>query len=504
MIIDYLLKRPMLFCAIICSIIVILGARIPLALIFITVTFIIILLFLVSYNTTPQFFIVIVLSLVTVCSTVLSLSKIQKLSSLDKTECKAELTVTEITYSGSGYFCADVVINKSDVLNKGTKLSVSYYDGRLKMGDIAKADIVLSKINGSYKMDYYSRNIFLSASVESYEILKDKSNLFYKSISLLRGYIKETALKFIPYNESATLIALLLGDRTYFSNEFYNNVKRSGVSHVMVVSGLHLTIFVTLFTAVINKYFYNRYLRAFLQLCVVFLLTSVCGFTMSMLRAGVMYVIVSIGLIIKRKSVSENALGAAVSSVLAVTPFAVFNVAFQLSVLSTFGIVAVALPTDRYIKQNNIIKFSVLRGLLSSVIISLSATLLTLPIVIYVFGFVSTVGVITTLIITYPVTFSIWISVIGLIVNLFIPSFSKVIFIPCGYLLKFTNYIINKMGKLPFAVIYTDKICVCVAIGVIIIIFCVLLACKKRLNMLKLKEMRRKIIKEGGRVLKWR
>lgn len=494
----------MLFSALICSLIVILGAEIPLALIFMAVTLIIILMFLVIYNAKPQFWVVIILSFVTICSTVLSLSRVQRLSALDKTECNVEFTVEEITYKSSGYYCADVVINKSDVLKKDTKISVSYYDGRLEMGDTAKADVVLSKIDGDYKMNYYSRNIFLAASVENYEILKDKSNLFYKGINILREYIKQTVFEYIPYNESGTLIALLLGDRTYFSNEFYNNVTLSGVSHVMVVSGLHLTIFVTLFTAVINKYFYNRYVCAFLQLFAVLLLTGVCGFTMSMLRAGVMYIIISIGLIIKRKSVSENALGAAVSLVLAVSPFVVFNVAFQLSVLSTFGILAIALPIDRYIKKNNIIKNSVLRGLFSSVIISLSATLLTLPIAINVFGFISTVGVITTLIITYPVTFSIWISVIGLIVNLLIPSFAELLFVPCEYLLKFTNYVINKMGSLPFAVVYTDKVWVYITTGIIILIFCVLIACKKRADMLKLKEINRKIIEEGGRVLKWR
>ncbi len=497
------MKRPMLLGACISSITVIVGACFPMALIFIAVLLISLLVWLKINNKKSQYTVVAVSVLIVIFSVTHSLSQIQKLSLLDGKSSNCVFTVCEITYNSPTFSCADIKIKESNILKKGTRLTLSYYDAKLKIGDTVSATLKLEPLDEKYKANYYSKRIFLEAEATEYEILENESDFLLKTVGNIRKYIKETVFKYLDFHEAATLCALLFGDRSFFTTEFYNNVVVSGVSHVMVVSGMHLAIFVTLFTAAINKLFYNRYITALAILFSALLLCTVCGFTMSILRAGVMYIILALGLIIKRKNVSENALGAAVSIILAVSPFAIFNLGFQLSVMSTFGILAIALPIDRYVTANKLIKGSVLKGLFSSVIISLSATLLTLPITINAFGFVSTVGVITTLIITYPMTFSIWISVVGLIINLIFPSLAELIFVPCKYLLRLTNTVINEMGVLPFAVVNTPKIWVIVTTGLIILIFYVLLACKSRLDVIKLKEMQAKIISEGGGKLKW-
>lgn len=492
----------MLLCAVLCSITVLISVRFSLALIFIAFAIIIIFTLLISKNAKPQYIVVLIIVLLTIFSTVLNLSEIQKLNKLDKKRCDCEFIVNEVTFESLNYFRADITVTKSKLLKNGTKLSLNYYDGKFKIGDKVKAEILLSKIEGKYKTLYYSEEVFLTAELENYKILKGEEDLLLKGIGDLREYIRETVFGYMPFREAATLCALLMGDKDYFTAEFYDNVIKSGTAHVMVVSGMHLTIFVTMLTALLNKVFYNRYICAVLQIFAVLLLTFLCGFTMSMLRAGVMYSVVSVGLIIGRKSVPENSLGAAVSFILAVSPFAVFNVAFRLSVLSTFGILSVALPISKYLKEICIFRKCIIKWVFESILVSVCATLLTLPVVIDVFGFVSTVGVITTLIITIPVTLSIWLGFIGLLINLLFSA--EIVFIPCKYLLRFANYVINEMGSLPFAVVNTDKVWIYISNLIIILIFSVLLACKKRNDMLKLKRMREKIISEGGGKLKWR
>ena len=185
------------------------------------------------------------------------------------------------------------------------------------------------------------------------------------------------------------MLALLTGDRSYFSDTFYNNVKAAGVAHVMVVSGMHLAVIVSFLTYFLNKLFYNRYLKAFIIFITVIAIFAVCGFTMSMLRAGITYILIALALLLNRQSKSENNLGTAVSVILLFNPLIVFNVAFQLSVLSTFGILVVAIPIIEFITQNKIIKLRPLSALTSSAIISVSALLFTLPVTILVFGYVS-------------------------------------------------------------------------------------------------------------------
>ena len=494
----------MLLSAIVCCLVSVIAAKSPKALIIFALLFTIILLVAIFKNKSHVAVVLLIFILCVIFSTTVAIGKVDKYASFDKVKSECVLTVMEITYKSDELYCADVKVLESNNLKNGTKLSLYYYSPKLNIGDTVKASLELSAIKSDYKMNYYSRGIYLSGRMREFEKLDNRVNKSLKAVGGVREYIKTTAFKYMDYESAATLCALLFGDDSYFSPEFYNNVKCAGVSHVMVVSGMHLTILVTFLMFGINKFFHNRYVCAAVQLFSVFLLCAVCGFTMSIMRAGVMYIIASLGLILKRRGASENTLGAAVSIILIFSPFAIFNVSFQLSVLSTFGILGVALTLRRYIIRNKLIKNSVLRELLFAATISLSATLLTLPVVISIFGYVSTVGVITTLIITYPVTISIWLSILGLIVNLFSPFIAKIIFIPCNLAVKFVNYIINRFGKLPFSTVEADKKWVYVSIIAIIFIFWFMLACKKRIDMIKLKEMRAKIIKEGGRKLKWR
>lgn len=479
------------------------GGVCPALLIFMAMFFTAVMIFLIIKRAKVQFMFATVIILITVCSTVLGLGEIKRQSEFDGLECECQFIVQDIKYEGANFYCADIKISKSDVLERGTKLSVYYKDGKLALGDKVNAKMFLSKVDGAYKIGNYSKNIFLNAELYDFEVLKGQENIILKCVNSVREYIKNTVFSNLSYKEASTLCALLFGEKEFFTNEFANNVTSAGVNHVMVVSGMHLTIFMVLFISVVSKISNNRYLKAFMQLFAVFIVSCLCGFTVSILRAGIMYIIMSIGFIIKRKTVAENILGTACSFILAVNPFVIFNVAFQLSVLSTFGIVAVALPITRYLKENEIIKNSFLSFIAESILISLSATILTLPVAINNFGFISSVGVATTLIITYPVTVSIWISIFALLINLLSSGFAGIIFIPCEYLLKFTNFVINEMGSLPLAVIPMGKMWVYITIGIIILIFYILLACKKRLDMIKLKEIREKIKSTGGGKLKW-
>ena len=148
----------------------------------------------------------------------------------------------------------------------------------------------------------------------------------------------------------------LTGDKSYFTDTFYSNVKSAGVAHVMVVSGMHLSIIIALALYFANKLFYNPYFKA-LVICIVTLaVMAVCGFTMSIMRAGVTYLLMALALVLGRENTPENTLGAAVSIILLCNPLAIRSVAFQLSVLSTFAILVVAIPVIDTLREQKIIK----------------------------------------------------------------------------------------------------------------------------------------------------
>lgn len=499
---DYLKKRPMLLCgalSVICSAVSLTSDTLfVIACVAVSLMLALTILFKARAELILVFFMLIPLMI----NTVKLRADINKSEKTDQMTVACRLCICDITYESNDFCVAEAEI-LSGQLEKGSKLSLTYSDTELYVGQVVEAKLKLRNIDSEYRDIYYSKKIFLRGSMSDIKAVPEYDDFVLTEVQKVRQYIKDTLFSNMGYNEASTLCALTFGDNSYFTDEFYSNVKGAGVSHVMVVSGMHLSILVMLFTAVFEKIFYNRYFKAFCMVLITMFLTALCGFTMSMLRAGVTYILMALALVIKRPNNCENTLGAAVSLILTVSPNAVLSAAFQLSVASTFGILCVALPIMKYITESELIKSTVVNSIISAVLVTLSALVLTLPIVIRLFGYVSNVSVITNLLISYAVTLVLWLSVTALIINLFMPFVASVVFIICSAVTKYINWVINYFGSQEISVTIVPEKYWIWAVAVIILIFWVLIACKNRRYMIKLEQMDKKISEESGASVKW-
>lgn len=459
--------------------------------------------FLIYKKADAKYIFTLVLLFVMCLSCIFTQNLIESLNNHSGSKIKAELTVCDVTYKADEYYISTAEVMKSDRLTKGTKLTVFYQPLELSVGQKITADIKVKAITDDYKKSSYSEGIYLQANMSNISV-SENYDLVLATVERVRNYIKNTLFGHMDYKEASTLCALIFGERGYFTDEFYSCVQSAGVSHVMVVSGMHMAILVSLFVKVMERIFYNRFLKAFTVIGIVLLLWVLCGFTMSVLRAGMTYVIMAIGIMLDRKGTPENTLGAAVTVIFIASPFAIFSISLQLSVLSTFGILVIALPVMNYLTRNKIVRNKLLNAVITSVVFSLSATVMTLPVTIYIFGYVSTVSVLSNLLISSAVTAALSIAVVGLIVNMLVPFMAKPVFLVANVLTKYINTVIEYLGSLPFAVKEMPEYTAYIAIFIIFALLSLLLACKKRSNMLKLEAMNAKIIKEGGGKLKWR
>lgn len=497
--IDFLCKRPMLLCAGISSVACVAAYYCQNVLYAIGIIIIIAVFIMIYRQTSGAVIFAFVFAFVLVLSCVFKVAKTENLQSFAGNTCKGVFTVIEEPEYNGDYYRTVVEVEKSDVLKKGTKISVTYDDASLKLSHKTVALVSLKsfeKLSDITKRSYYSEGIYLYGNMTDIEVT-DNTDFILEKLGVFREYIKSKILKNYSFAEASTVLALITGDRSYFTDRFYSNVKCAGVAHVMVVSGMHLSVIVSLFLHFTKKFFYNGYLKALITFGAVILVAAVCGFTMSIMRAGVTYILICISLLINRTNTPSNTLGAAVSLILLNNPFAILSVAFQLSVLSTFGILVIALPVSEYLELK--IKFKFVHNIITLCLLSVSATVMTAPITIYIFGYISNVSLITNLLISSAVTAAMVLCILGLL----FPFFENVFFFLSSAVVKYVNAVINYFGELPYAVTYTPQFTAFLAAGVIIIVFWVLLACKRRIDMLKLKEIRSKKIKEGGKRFKW-
>lgn len=499
---DYLFKRPMLFCGVLCSVIAVVGYYFSVTLLLFGIACAGAFCILLFGKKHTALIIPLILIFLMVLSSINAYSFIEKTNTYIGKTVFCEFVVKENVNKGS-YSKAEIEIISADNILKGKTADIVYYNDILEVGKYYGGDIKFREITDEYKLMDYGANVFFSGSLKEVKQIPQEHDGILCAAEKIRSYIKETAFGYLGYSEASTLCAILFGEQSFFTNEFVGNIKGAGVSHVMVVSGMHLAVMVSFFTKLLDFITYNRFIKAVCIFAVVLFLTVICGFTVSMQRAGITYVLFAFSLLLNRKNTPANTLGAAVSIILITSPFTIFNVAFQLSALSTFGILAVALPVIDYLETENFIKCPFLSFLSTQIILSLSAMILTLPVTIYIFGYISTVGILTNVLISNIITITLCVGILGIITSLISVSLTAIVMMPCDGLLKYTNNVIDIFGGWKFSVLPLPVFGVVFAIFIIICIFWLLLACKKRQNVLKLKEIHGKIIKEGGRN-KWR
>ena len=129
--------------------------------------------------------------------------------------------------------------------------------------------------------------------------------------ALWRHTLLERIHTLFPDDVSAFAAALLLGDRSEINYEVETAFKVSGISHVVAVSGLHVSIlFGFLYTLVGRK----RLLACLVGIPAMFLFAAMVGFTPSINRACMMQSLVLIALVLDREYDPGTALAFAASS----------------------------------------------------------------------------------------------------------------------------------------------------------------------------------------------
>ncbi len=490
---DFLKNRPMLLAAVISSVISVTILQSEVALFILSLIILGIIFWLIYKRVKPELIFATILILAVTVSGFLTTVKAHYLEKYDKLLCKGEFIVVSEPVNHGIFYSVILETAESDILKSGEKIGVSYSNAVLEYSERINAQIKLSKYGeGQRKNSFYAEGEFLSGYLKSVEKNGQYDQVLF-AVKKVREYIKTTVFKNFKPEEAATVMALVAGDKSYFSERFYSNVKSAGVAHVMVVSGMHLSVIVSMFLYIFKRIFYNRFLKAVCMLFVTIGVMAICGFTMSILRAGITYILVAIALALDRESTGENTLGFAVVLILISNPYTIFSVAFELSVLSTFAILVVSIPITEYINER-LVKNKILMGMISSAVISVSTMMFTAPVAIYYFGYISTVSIITNLLIGTAASFIMIFTIIGLI----FPILSELFLFIAEMITSYVNGVINYFGELPFSTKECKKWTMIFPIFLIITVLSGLVACKINKNMLKLKEISEVRIKEGG------
>lgn len=183
----------------------------------------------------------------------------------------------------------------------------------------------------------------------------------------------------------AVLSAMTLGDKTRLDTSTREMYSHTGVSHILALSGLHLSILFGFFQLGVMRFIRRRWVAvaaSVLGLSGVWLFVLLAGMPLSLVRAAVMYSVMLLATCVRRDYLSVNSLALAALVLLLFSPQSLFDVGFQLSCLSVLAIVLFARSVPRPAFMG---RWRLTRWLADGFSVTLCAQLATAPLVAYYF-----------------------------------------------------------------------------------------------------------------------
>ncbi|MGB1218622.1 MAG: ComEC/Rec2 family competence protein [Flavobacteriales bacterium] len=202
----------------------------------------------------------------------------------------------------------------------------------------------------------------------------------------LRNAIHNSLSKFFSDQDKSLILALCFGDKTELESETLEQFRKAGLMHIIAVSGMHIGIIQLILLWFLGLFSKKPKWRIAHQILVIVLLVIfawLCNFSSSVVRAVFMFSCLFYGRFSNRLIHSIHILFSTAFIVLLISPFQLFDLGFQMSYLATFGLL-MAIPYIQ--KWTKTIRFKLLAWVVQLSLISITAQIFLLPLLLYYFG----------------------------------------------------------------------------------------------------------------------
>lgn len=287
---------------------------------------------------------------------------------------------------------------------------------------------------------------YLCQGTKIEKIGENSGNKFYAAVLKLKNKMAENVNRVIPYPHSALANGLIFGGSSDLPKVLKNNFSRTGMTHIVAVSGYNVTIIAEyLIWFFIFIGFWRKQAFWFAVIGIILFVVMV-GLPSSAVRAGVMGTLLIWAAKNGRLANSWNAIIFAGAVMLLINPLLLrWDIGFELSFLATLGIISFAPFWEKYLIKNH-----KALGFTEIFFLSLSAQIFVLPIIFYNFHTMSLVSLAANLLILLIIPLSMLLvfltAAAGFIFHPLALAFAWLAYLP----LKYEVWIINALGGLPW------------------------------------------------------
>lgn len=316
--------------------------------------------------------------------------------------------------------------NENLYISVDKKTNLEYGDKLQIKGEFQEPQTSRNYKGFNYKQYLKTQKIYGSIKTTSVKILeKNCANKIMQFSNSVFLKIKENIEKTYSENISNIVLGVMLGYTKQIDTDVKEDFSNSNISHVLAVSGMHISYIIILITKSTQKIFGKRKSKIIAS-TVLLIYMFITGFSVSVVRASIMGILVCMSFVVYRKSDTLNNIAIAGLITLINNPYSIISLSFSLTYGGTIGIVFFEPVVEKIIKnikiRNRRWKYVFLRiqrkceKIIEILSVSISAQIIIAPIMILNFNTIGVGFLITNLLLSV---------VIGLIV---MGGFAQILF----------------------------------------------------------------------------
>ncbi|MDL2232906.1 ComEC/Rec2 family competence protein [Ruminococcaceae bacterium OttesenSCG-928-L11] len=310
-------------------------------------------------------------------------------------EVAIEGIVTEVTVDSRAINYTVEARFPDAALPKASVLLRAYGEVAATEGDVIRCRGTVTPLSSGY---YRNRGLAARCNlVGELERVESDGYRFARARLAIRAYFRGNLYAGLPGNIADLVGTMVMKIGGEPDASVRSHMGKSGIAHLLAISGLHFSLFTTFILAALRKVGLPRRIPELATLLagVAFMVTT--GFSPSIVRAFVMFAVMTIGHMTFRRGDGRNSLGLALLAISIVRPGWTQGIGMWLSAAAAYGILVSGDGLSRWLfrrlkgKSARYNRF--VWGLASAAGVSLGAYLFTLPLLALSNGWISLLAV---------------------------------------------------------------------------------------------------------------
>ena len=347
-----------------------------------------------------------------------------------------------------------------------------YQHGNILQASGTYTPFQVSRNQGNFNEQtyYYSKDIGLRLYASEEALLSEETDAYAILLAKIRQKLKMAYQACMEQGQAGVMANMCLGDRSLLDKEWKTLYHDAGISHILAISGLHVSLFGMGVFHLLQRLRCPRMAGILLSMGIVYSFGRMSGMEVSTVRAVGMFVLSMSARASGYSYDSLTALGLSLGVQVWENPYVLDNAGFLFSYSAVVGVAVAAKQLQGRQKRKKREGLHTETGLFrtswiqkaadvftETVAVSGCIQLVTLPLSLYFYYEVSCYSILVNGCVLPFMGALLFLGILGAFVGCFHPALGKLICMPAGWLLSFQEWICEKTLLLPGAVRLTGK-----------------------------------------------